>query len=182
MLAVAAVDGGLGRPGGDDVPRAELRERLRPPATALPPDRLVAALASGPLARWWSDEVADAVLPIFAAGEDGLARARLPLDRHLQVVDALLDAEPLDVLARVTCPAWLVACEPEAAGPDPARARRLEEAARAAHDPRVLRWGGAVHDVPLQWPALVAGLVEAVVEEAAHGAAHQAAPAPPARS
>jgi hypothetical protein len=26
------------------------------------------------------------------------------------------------------------------------------------------RWYGALHDVPLQWPALVAGLIETVVE------------------
>ena len=31
-------------------------------------------------------------------------------------------------------------------------------------DVRVMRWGGAVHDVPLQWPALVAGLVRAAVD------------------
>ena len=37
--------------------------------------------------------------------------------------------------------------------------------------PRLLRWSGAVHDVPLQWPALVSGLVRAAAEEVATAAA-----------
>jgi hypothetical protein len=38
-----------------------------------------------------------------------------------------------------------------------------EDAARRTNC-LIHRWPGAVHDVPLQWPALVAGLVDAVVE------------------
>ena len=31
---------------------------------------------------------------------------------------------------------------------------------------QAIPWGGALHDVPLQWPALVAGLIDAAVEQA----------------
>jgi hypothetical protein len=41
----------------------------------------------------------------------------------------------------------------------PARAGQL------VAQPRMLSWAGAVHDVPLQWPALVAGLVRAAHDE-----------------
>jgi len=31
--------------------------------------------------------------------------------------------------------------------------------------PRVMRWAGAVHDVPLQWPDLVAGLIRSAIND-----------------
>ena len=48
---------------------------------------------------------------------------------------------------------------------DPRRANAVERA--QAHPRFVVHiWGGALHDVPLQWPALVAGLIDAAVEQA----------------
>jgi len=79
------------------------------------------------------------------------------------------------VLGAVTCPCWTVSCEPVEGGLADAsyhdeawaraRAQGLERAARLLARPRLLRWGGAVHDVPLQWPSLVAGLVLAAYDE-----------------
>lgn len=164
--AVVAVDGGLSSPLAD-LPREERRRRLQPPRGAVPPDELRSLLRRGPLGPWWSPEVERAVLPLFGVGEDGAARARLPLAQHMQVVDDLLDTDSAAVLARVGCPTWLVGCVP--AGDDE-RAVTVEQglaAARAARpDARVLRWDGALHDVPLQWPDLVAGLIRAAVADA----------------
>ncbi len=171
VLAVVAVDGGLGRPlepGGD---RAAARRRLEPPRTAVAPEELRARLSSGPLAGSWSPEVEAAVLPIFAVGDDGLARPRLTFERHMAIVDDLLDTDPAAWWPQITCPAWLVSAEPVGDPDGPAgqwarrKAEALEQAAAALARPRLLRWAGAVHDVPLQWPALVAGLVRAAVEE-----------------
>ena len=167
VLSVVALDGGLGAPRMVGADRAATRARLEPPRTALPVDVLRRRLAGGPLAPWWSPEVEAAVLPIFELGEDGLARARLPFDRHMAIVDDLLDSDPALLLPRITCPAWLVSAE--ASGGDEAwgarKAAALEHAATVLARPRLLRWAGAVHDVPLQWPALVAGLIRAAVEE-----------------
>lgn len=171
VLAVVALDGGLAsaRSAGDT--REQARERLTPPRLALPPDQLRDLLRSGSLAPSWSPAVEAAVLPLFGLGEDGLARARLPFDAHMAIVDDLLDDRADERLRRVTCPAWLVACEPP--GPadawSTARAAALERARAALPRARVLRWAGAVHDVPLQWPALVAGLIRAAVDEVADG-------------
>ncbi len=179
VLAVVAVDGGLGAPGEPGVPRSEVRERLTPPRFAVPPDELVARLRSGPLAPWWSAEVEQAVLPIFAVGDDGLARARLPFEAHMAIVDDLLDGDADGVLARITCPAWLVACTPVEADETPWAARRaqaMERAGQLLARPRLQRWAGAVHDVPLQWPALVAGLVRAAAEEVSQEAAREGMP------
>lgn len=169
VLSVVAVDGGFATPGGGpDLSREQRRERLRPLGRALPAGRLPELLRAGPLGPWWTPEVADAVLPIFAVGEDGLARPRLPMEQHMLIVDDLLDSDPRVWMDAVTCPAWLVA----AGGVGPvtdarARAREaaLDDAGARLADGRVLRWGAAVHDVPLQWPDLVAGLIRTAWSE-----------------
>jgi pimeloyl-ACP methyl ester carboxylesterase len=169
VLAVVALDGGVGsaRTAGDT--REAARQRLTPPQLAVPPDELRTVLRSGPLAPWWSPAVEACLLPVFGTGPDGLARARFPFAAHMAVVDDLLDASPEAWLPAVRCPAWLVACR-SGAGPAPAdvlRDEALDRAAGLLARPRVQRWHGALHDVPLQWPALVAGLVRAAAEEVA---------------
>ena len=178
VLAVVAVDGGLGTPRSAGMSREQARELLTPPRTALPPDELRARMRSG-RAPWWSPAVEEAVLPLFAVGADGLARARLPFEAHMAILDDLLDTDAAALLPSVRCPAWLVVCEglsddgPWAAG----RAAALERAGTALAQPRLLRWAGAVHDVPLQWPALVSGLVRAAVDEVATAAGGAGSPA-----
>ena len=174
VLAVVALDGGFHSARDLATTRDEVRARLTPPRLALPPDELRRILRAGPLSPWWSEEVEAAVLPLFAIGADGLARARLPFDVHMAIVDDLLDNDPVPLLTGVQCPAWLVCCEPSADGEDDlsvARAAALQRAGSLLARPRLLRWGGAVHDVPLQWPALVSGLVRAAAQEVATAAA-----------
>jgi pimeloyl-ACP methyl ester carboxylesterase len=181
VLAAVAVDGGFGRARDVAATREQARERLTPPRLALPPDQLRSVLRSGPLAPWWSQAVEAAVLPLFATGPDGLARARLPFAAHMAIVDDLLDDDPVRRLREVRCPAWLVSCEPVGDGVDAqspgSRAEALERAGGLLARPRLLRWGGAVHDVPLQWPALVSGLVRAAAQEVATAAAGAGTPA-----
>jgi pimeloyl-ACP methyl ester carboxylesterase len=172
VLAVVAVDGGTLRAPSPGVTRESVRARMTPPRTALPPDQLLAMLRSGALAPWWSPAVEAAVLPIFALGEDGLMRARLPFEAHMAIVDDLIDAELEPVLAAVRCPAWLVSCSPDAD-----RAAALERTTALLAQPRAQRWEGALHDVPLQWPALVAGLVRAAVDEVSQRSVGEGAPA-----
>jgi len=167
-LALVAIDGGFSSPpAGAD--RAATRKRLEPPRFALPPEELEAMLSSRSPAGGWSEELAAAVLPIFEVGDDGLARARLPFDTHMAVLDGLLDYDATSVLPRVHCPTWLVSCE----SVDPEdewtrlKAKALASLTGSVAHPRFLRWAGAVHDVPLQWPDLVAGLIRAAVVDAA---------------
>lgn len=174
-LAVVAIDGGVSSFADRPEPREELRRRLEPPRFSMPPEDLRAMLRQGPLGAWWTEQVEAAVLPIFGVGQDGRATARLGFDLHMQVVDALLDYDAATTLAQVRCPAWLVSCEPamlEAAEDWQAewareKASGLARAAELLPHPRLFRWGGALHDVPLQWPALVAGLVRSATRDAA---------------
>jgi pimeloyl-ACP methyl ester carboxylesterase len=176
VCAVICVDGGFGgRPA--TVAKEELRALLEPPRFAATPDELRTMLRAG-IGDWWSPAVEAAVLPGFGVGADGLARSRFPFAQHMQVVDAMLEADPAAVFGEVRCPAWLVAVEPISVGSDPLRAgwtaakeAGLAAAADKLAQPRLLRWAGAVHDVPLQWPALVAGLVLSALDEAGEGGA-----------
>jgi pimeloyl-ACP methyl ester carboxylesterase len=172
VLAVVAVDGGLGSARDAGTSRAEARERLTPPRTALPPEDLRAMVSRGPLGPWWSADVEGALLPLFAVGADGLARARLPFSAHMAIVDDLLDSDVTALLPDIRCPAWLVSCGPVSGDDSWAerRAAALEHAGSVLARPRLLRWSGALHDVPLQWPALVSGLVRAACDEVATAA------------
>ena len=175
-LALVAIDGGFTSPLAGGADRAARRKQLEPPRIAAAPDDLLAMFSSRTPAARWTDEVAAAVLPIFEVGADGLARPRLPFELHMQIVDTLLDYDAADVLARVQCPTWLASCEspadvvPGSAAAEHnewllAKAAALSSVVQARPDARVLRLGGAVHDVPLQWPALVAGLIRAAMEQ-----------------
>jgi len=164
-LALVCLDGGFMSPPAS-FDRAAARERLQPPRLAMPPDELERMLRDHTPTHW-TDEVAAAVLPIFAVGDDGLARARLPFETHMKVVDGLLDYDAPATLAAVRCPSWVVACGPAGGEQDDwaqAKSAALDRLSDVLADGRVMRWGGAVHDVPLQWPALVAGLVRAAVD------------------
>lgn len=174
--AVVALDGGFAEPGRGEDP-AEVRRRLEPPRLAMPAAELTARFAQGPLAPWWGPELAAAVLPIFTVDEAGVARARLPFERHMDAVDGLLALDLDSLLPQVRCPTWLVSCEPAALAPDDpaaawvaAKAQGLDRARRLLPDVRALRWAGALHDVPLQWPDLVAGLVRAARQDASPSA------------
>ena len=62
----------------------------------------------------------------------------------------------------------LVSCESPGMAPEWTRQKAASiDALATSPNVRAMRWSGAVHDVPLQWPALVAGLIKAAVADAA---------------
>ena len=158
VLAVVAVDGGLGSPLESGEDRESVRERMAPPRLEVPPERLPDVLREGDLAPYWSAAVEDALLPIYEVHDDGLARARLTYDRHMATLDGLLGYDAPTVLGRIAAPFWAVA----AAMPD-----GFDRAMDLLDRPRGFALRGAVHDVPLQWPAMIAGVIRAAADEAA---------------
>jgi hypothetical protein len=156
--------------------------RLTPPALGIPADDLWAAIRRGGLAGTWSDEVQAALAPTFVTDDAGLMRTRIGLARHMRVLDGLMDHDgraDLTACEAAGVPVWAAVCEPAGPAPaegtadDPWRTMREESTAAARRFTNCLihRWAGAVHDVPLQWPALVAGFVDAAVESGEGGAA-----------
>lgn len=179
VAAAVLVDGGLWSPAALG-PREEVRRALTPPSLGIPADRLWALIREGDLGPSWSDEVRQALTPTFRTDDDGLVRTRIGVDRHMKVLDGLLDHDQsgaLDACEATGVAVWAAVCEPAPGTVVPAGVPSAWQSARAqgvaAAERRtnclVHRWAGAVHDVPLQWPALVAGLVDAVVEQAEGG-------------
>jgi pimeloyl-ACP methyl ester carboxylesterase len=173
VAAAVLVDGGLWSPSALG-PRAQVREALTPPALGIPADELWSMIRGGALGPWWSDEARDALAPTFRTGADGLVRTRLGMERHLRVLDGMLEHDQRGAMDRCTearVPVWAAVCEPRRPAGDVWQQAKDEAVAEALRRDNCLvhRWAGAVHDVPLQWPALVAGLVDAVVEQAEGG-------------
>lgn len=155
VCAVVLVDGGAWGPSSLG-PTDEVRELLRPPALGMPEAELWARIEQD-AGTWWSAEVRAALAPTFAVDPDGTVRTRIGVDRHMAVLDGLLDYDPrsdLSVVADTVDPCIVISCE------EPGRPRELSLPERIT----LKRWEGAVHDVPLQWPARVAGLIDEVVE------------------
>ena len=157
VLAAVLLDGGTAAP-GDGAPREEVRERLAPPRIEARPEDVPAMVREhSALEPWWSAAVEEALLPIFGVDDDGVARSRLTYERHMATLDGLLDYRADDVLPRVQAPCWVVGAELASAA--------VDEAFRLLPRPRGFALRGGVHDVPLQWPALVAGVVRAAADE-----------------
>jgi pimeloyl-ACP methyl ester carboxylesterase len=162
------IDGGLSTPsaprspGSDPAMRAALLERLRPPALGIPIDDIWGIIAGG-MGDAWSDEAQRALVPTYSVEPDGTARTVIGIDRHMAVLEGLLDYDPWPDAEALRGPMWAVFCEPRGPQADESRLRVIERAQRL-QSAYVQRWNGALHDVPLQWPALVAGLVDSLVE------------------
>lgn len=178
VRACALIDGGLfgprhlvGRAGSHE----DVREALRPPPLGMLQPVLWEAISSGDLSPYWGAEVQAALEPTFRVDEMGRVFTRLGMDRHMSVLDGLFEYDASVDIPRVGCPVWVVMCDPrvltvegEPDDEDPLtlawQAARAEAIAELPAPFFVQRWHRALHDVPLQWPALVAGLVETIAE------------------
>lgn len=172
IRACALIDGGLFGPAhlvGSAGSRDQVREALRPPPLGLMQPVLWQAISGGDLSPYWGPKVQAALEPTFRVDDTGRAFTRLGMDRHMAVLDAMFDYDPSSDIAAVACPVWVVVCE-DSAPADQDSLSLAWHAARAAAIADlpppffVQRWYRALHDVPLQWPALVAGLLETIVE------------------
>jgi pimeloyl-ACP methyl ester carboxylesterase len=176
IAATGLIDGGLWGPRHLG-PREVIREQLRPPALGIPPVTLWQLIESQDSINW-TDELRAALAPTYRTDDEGLTWTVIGMDRHMAVLDGLLDYDPTEDLTGNHVGSlgrlWVIVCaEPVADRWALAKDRSLTEltdATRELNPPiRIQRWVGAVHDVPLQWPSLVAGLVTQICHD--HGPA-----------
>jgi len=177
VRSAVLLDGGLFGPRhlvDDTRTIADVREHLRPPPLGMLEPVLWQAISSGDLSPYWTADVRAALEPTFSVDDTGHVTTRLGMERHMAVLDGLIDYDPSPDVEQVSCPTWLVSCEPRVSEQDAetpaddlsgawvnARTQTLADLPRAFF---LQRWFGALHDVPLQWPAMVAGLLETVAE------------------
>lgn len=164
IAATGLIDGGVWGPRRMG-PRDLVRERLRPPALGIPVEDLWQLIQDQP-GMAWNEEIRTALTPTYQVDDQGLARTRIGMDRHMAVLDGLLDYDPTDDLGVPASPIWVVLCQGGSA--DEVTDNREQFLLTQPHleRMRIQRWVGAVHDVPLQWPWLVAGLLTQICHEA----------------
>ena len=107
----------------------------------------------------WPDEGIEASLANFDTLDDGTVRPWLTFERHLRILRALWEHRPSTVLARVRAPVLLVVAD---TGDDWAVAKRAEVDLATTTGPGpvdVVWFSPADHDVHVQHPVEVAGLM-----------------------
>jgi pimeloyl-ACP methyl ester carboxylesterase len=153
----------------DDFPGAtweSVRERLAPPRLAgMPLDAFLQRLRS-PNPRWQPDEQAEQIiLANFEIAEDDTLSPRLTFERHMQIVRAMWEFPTYARFAQVRCPVLALPAQP-APPLSPMEQEYLErkqsgaEKVLAANPAVRLHWmENAIHDIPLQHPQALAGLI-----------------------
>ena len=167
--SVVLIDGGVFGPAMLGEPEI-VREQLRPPLLGLPLADIFELMGSGDLGDFWAPEIEEALRPTFIVDDQGLARTRIGIERHMAVLDGLFMYSPDFDLAALSAARntdlWVVNCSPlkpqTGQGLDWHAIQReaIDKVAQLVPTARVLEWRGAIHDVPLQWPALVGGLIQ----------------------
>lgn len=166
LSAVVGVDGGsieLSRrwPEWDDC-----AQRLRPPALSGTRREAVERMLVNAHPDW-DDWGIGATLDNLEHLADGTVKARLSLDHHLEVLRALWEHRPSEILGDVEVPVLLVlAGSGSAEAGEWDRARRAEVARIAEAAPRVVtHWiDPADHDIHVQKPAELAAVMDSFTE------------------
>ena len=159
------VDGGMieisGRPGAT-LENAK-REMAPPSFEGVTPDAL---LERARTRRWlgpMNEQLEGTLLANFRVLEDGTIRARLSRENHMRIIEALWDHRPSELYASVRQPVLIMPARRQGDQSPAARSwRREESVARAASRLPVSKtvWlEDSIHDVPLQRPELVAGVI-----------------------
>lgn len=164
---VALVDGGTGSP-GERWTWAETETRLRPPNLdgMLWSDlyeRLSSNNGAYPAAR------AEAVWrSLFDVNADGRVTRRFRIPNHMQVVRALWEQRPAELLPRVECPMLILPARQSTESSEMAASKAAAVARAKELQPRArVRWfENTAHDVPLQRPEELAAELLALAGEA----------------
>ena len=167
------VDGGMIEPSAP-LPVPGTRAQMGPPVlTGMTVDQFLERIRNGNQARMMTPRVEEAILANFAVLEDNTIRPQLRRENHIRIIEALWEHHPPQLYPRVEGPVLLL---PARQRSNPAAVERLERreasvAAAAGSVPRsrVVWLEDSVHDVPLQCPELVAGVVREHIQEGFFG-------------
>ena len=175
-LGLCFVDGGMidisSRPGAT---LEQAKRDMAPPSfEGITPARL---LERARTRRWlgpMSGQLEETLLANFRVLDDGTIRARLSFENHMRIIEALWEHKPTELYGQVSQPTLIMPARRERDTESPAARRfRREEsvAAASAKFPRskVVWLEDSIHDVPLQRPELVAGVIARHYEDGFFG-------------
>jgi pimeloyl-ACP methyl ester carboxylesterase len=164
---IALVDGGTGTP-GERWSWEEAETRLRPPdLDGMLWTELHERMSQNNGA--YADSRAEAVgRSLFHIDAEDRVTRRFRIPNHMQVVRALWEQRPAELLAQVRCPILILPAR-QTTEPSEMNSAKLAAVARAQRvQPRArVRWfENTVHDVPLQRPEELASELSGLVREA----------------
>jgi pimeloyl-ACP methyl ester carboxylesterase len=163
---IALLDGGTSSP-GDRWTWPEAEARLTPPnLDGISWSDLYQRMARNNGA--YADPRAEAVgRSLFHVDAEGRVSRRFRISNHMQVVRALWEQRPAELLPRVTCPVLILPARQSSDAPDWSRSKAaaVERALELQPRARVRWFEDTVHDVPLQRPEELAAELGAFVSE-----------------
>jgi pimeloyl-ACP methyl ester carboxylesterase len=164
--AIALVDGGTSSP-GERWSWAETETRLRPPELdGMPWTDLRQRMSRNNGA--YAESRAEALeRSLFDLDAHGRVRRKFRIPHHMQVVRALWEQRPTELLARLECPVLLLPARQSTDSSDMSSAKAAAIARALDVQPRArVRWfENSVHDVPLQRPEELASELSVFVRQ-----------------
>jgi len=162
---IVLVDGGTGSP-GERWTWAEAEARLRPPdIDGQLWSELHRRIASDNAA--YADPRAETVgRSLFNVDADGRVARRFRISNHMQVVRALWEQRPAELLPQVSCPVLLLPARQsgDASEYRSSKVASVERALQLQPQARVRWFEDTVHDVPLQRPEELARELQAFAQ------------------
>jgi non-heme chloroperoxidase len=166
VAAVALVDGGTGSP-GERWSWEEAEARLRPPDLDGHQwtDLYQRMLGNNPV---YADPRVEAVgRSLFHVDADGRVHRRFTIANHMQIVRALWEQRPADLLPKVRRPILLLPARQSTDASEMASAKQTAVSRALELQPHArVRWfDDTIHDVPLQRPEELAAELLAFIEQ-----------------
>ena len=171
---ICLIDGGMIEPSVRHGTLADAREQMAPPIfTGVTLDQFVERIRTRRDPAVMTPEFEAVILANFEVLEGNTIRAWLSRDNHLRIIDALWDHHPPQLFPKVECPALVLPARrddsPEAAERNERRAQSVQTAVDALPKGKVVWLEDSVHDVPVQRPELVAGVIKEHIESGFFG-------------
>jgi pimeloyl-ACP methyl ester carboxylesterase len=163
---VVMVDGGTSSP-GERMTWAETEARLTPPEI----DGLLWTDLYGRIAKnngaYVDPRVETVGRSLFHVDADGLVSRRFRIPNHMQVVRALWEQRPAELLPKLSCPVLILPARQSSDAGDwlASKAATIQRALELQPAARVRWFEDTVHDVPLQRPEELAAELGAFVSE-----------------
>ena len=156
VRGIGALDGGVLDLGRRFSAWEECEAVMSPPVIKLSMDELRTLIARDE--SDWPPGSVEAVMACFEESDGGVARARLARNNHLAMLRSMWEHNPPELLATSTVPVLVMPCD---TGDDAWTAHKREVLSEAKRDESTLRvrWFEAHHDVHLQRPVEVAGVL-----------------------
>ncbi len=171
---ICLIDGGMIEPSVRYGSLADAREQMAPPIfTGVTLEEFVERIRTRRDPAVMTPEFEAVILANFEVLEDNTIRAWLSRDNHLRIIDALWDHHPPQLFPKVECPALVLPARwddsHEAAERNERRAQSVQTAVDALPGGKVVWLEDSVHDVPVQRPELVAGVIKEHIESGFFG-------------